>query len=82
MAAELFFNGAGFLGLGLFLWSYAMINLGYWQAGNWRTHAPNLAGALLIILSLVHSWNLPMFIMELFWGSISVYGLWRSRRTA
>ena len=77
---ELFFNGMGFLGMGLFLLVYAMINLGYWKADEWRTHVPNLLGALCVMTSLMHDWNLPVFVMEIFWASISVYGLWKARR--
>jgi len=78
--ADLFFNGIGFAGLGLFLWAYAMINLGYWQASEWRTHLPNLVGAIFIVISLTHNWNLPVFLLECCWATISIYGLWKSRR--
>ena len=75
---ELLFNGAGFVGLGLFLLAYAMINLGLWKAGDWKTHLPNLLGALLVIVSLFNHWNLPVFILECCWSGISIYGLWKS----
>lgn len=78
--ADVIFNGIGLMGLGLFLWAYAMINFGYWQASDWKTHAPNLVGALLMIVSLLHSWNLPTFLLECFWASISAYGLWKALR--
>ncbi len=78
--ADTIYNIIGLIGLGLFLWAYAMINLGLWQADNWRTHAPNLAGAILMMISLSHNWNMPTFILECFWASISVYGLWKARR--
>lgn len=80
--ADLFFNGIGFLGLGLFLWAYAMINLGKWDTRNPRPHACNLAGALLIMGSLMHHWNMPVFVLECIWASISIYGLWKARKTA
>ncbi len=77
---DLLFNLIGFLGLGMFLWSYAMINLGRWKAGDWKTHLPNLLGALCILVSLINRWNLPVCILECCWGTISLYGLWRSLR--
>lgn len=76
--ADFLFNAAGFLGLGLFLLAYAMINLGKWHAGDWKTHLPNLLGALLIIVSLLNSWNLSVFVLECFWAAISIYGLVKS----
>lgn len=80
--ADLFFNMMGFAGLGLFLLAYAMINLGRWKADNWRAHVPNLAGALCVMVSLSHNWNLPVFILECFWAAISLYGLWKARQRA
>lgn len=78
--AELFYNGIGFVGMGLFLLAYLMINLGRWDAGDWRPHLLNLLGALAIMVSLIHAWNLPIFVMECFWGAISLYGLYRAYR--
>jgi hypothetical protein len=37
----------------------------------------NLAGALLIIYSLLYKWNFSAFVMEGFWAVISIYGLVR-----
>ena len=39
----------------------------------------NLAGALLILVSLYAEWNLPSAVIEAFWAAISVYGLIRAR---
>jgi hypothetical protein len=35
----------------------------------------NILGALLIIISLIFSWNLAAFIIEIFWLLISIFGL-------
>ena len=42
----------------------------------------NLVGAGLILVSLVHDFNLPAFVLESVWGLISLYGLcrWLLRR--
>jgi hypothetical protein len=37
----------------------------------------NLVGACLIMLSLYQDWNLPAFLIEVFWAVISIYGLLR-----
>ena len=55
------------------------------QAGSLRADDPrfaiaNLAGAALIMISLYAAWNLPAFIMEVFWILISLYGLARYYR--
>jgi len=57
------------------------------QAEKLDPHGPpallmNLVGAILIIISLVHDFNLPAFVLESVWGLISAYGLakWLIRR--
>jgi len=52
------------------------------QAGSLRANDPrfawaNIVGAGLILASLFAAWNLPAFIMEVFWILISIYGLAR-----
>ena len=37
----------------------------------------NAAGALLILVSLLHNFNLSSFIIEIAWLLISLYGLFR-----
>jgi hypothetical protein len=44
----------------------------------------NGAGALLILVSLIHNFNLSSFIIEIAWLAISAYGLlrWYRNRSA
>ena len=72
------FDLSGFIGLGLFLLAYAMVNLGRWNERELRFHFPNFLGAILMIISLFGSWNLPIFVLEIFWASIAAYGMWRA----
>ncbi len=59
----------------LFLFAYAMISLGKWQAESLRFQVMNFLGAVAILISLTKDFNLPVFILELCWGAISVYGI-------
>lgn len=69
----------GFVGPVLFLWAYIMLSLGTWHGQMVRPHLLNLLGALAVILSLVAQWNLPVFVLELCWGAVSLYGIWRAK---
>lgn len=59
----------------LFLYAYAMVSLGRWQAESLRFQAMNFFGAVAILISLSTQWNLPIFILECCWGLISIYGI-------
>ena len=69
----------------LFLFAYAMISMGKWQAESMRFQVMNFLGAVAILISLTKDWNLPVFILEICWGAISVYGIrkaWRRRKSS
>jgi hypothetical protein len=62
----------------LFLYAYAMITLGRWNPESMRYQVLNFVGAIAILISLIDHWNLPVFILEICWGAISVYGIFRA----
>ncbi len=59
----------------LFLFAYAMISFGKWKPEMLRFQVMNFLGAVAILISLTKDWNLPVFILEICWGAISVYGI-------
>ncbi|MES2985417.1 MAG: hypothetical protein V4735_09545 [Pseudomonadota bacterium] len=72
------FTTIGLIGLAapvLFLFAYAMISIGRWNAEMLRFQVLNFLGAIAILISLTEQWNLPVFILEICWGAISVYGI-------
>jgi hypothetical protein len=76
---------AGVAGSVLIVFAYFANQQGWLSTENWPYSLANLVGAVLIVISLITAWNLPMAIMEGFWALISVYGLlkhggWLSRR--
>jgi len=75
MDSAVLYNAMGFVAIVLFLWAYAMINLGYWNEKQARFHLPNLLGALLMMGSLLGNWNLSIFVLEICWSAISLYGI-------
>jgi hypothetical protein len=72
--------GCGIVGAGCFIASYFATLQGWLAPSDWRFPAINLAGAVLVLVSLIDAWNLPSVVLECFWGTISIYGLVRSWR--
>jgi len=65
----------GFAGAALVVAAY-FANQQRWLASeDWRYPAANLAGAILILVSLYFTWNFPSVVIEVFWALISVWGL-------
>jgi hypothetical protein len=74
------YTAIGIVGAGCFIVSYFGTLQGWLDPADWRFPAVNLAGAILVLISLIDAWNLPSVVLECFWGSISVYGLARNLR--
>lgn len=72
----------GLLGSAFVIVAFFANQQGWLSASDWRYSLVNLVGALLILISLYAEWNLPSAVIEAFWAAISIYGLWRARRTA
>jgi hypothetical protein len=73
---------AGVIGSVIVIVAYFATQAGWFSANDPRFAWANLAGAVLIIFSLLMDWNLAAFVMEIFWILISLFGLARyySRR--
>jgi paired small multidrug resistance pump len=66
---------AGLAGVVFILFAYLFLQLGRLTALDLRYSGLNLAGALLIILSLLFDFNLSAFLMEAAWAAISIIGI-------
>lgn len=73
---------AGVVGSVIVIVAYFATQIGWFTVNDPRFAWANLAGAVLIIFSLLMDFNLAAFIMEIFWILISLFGLARyySRR--
>jgi hypothetical protein len=72
------FDLVGFIGVLLIVVAYLLLQLDKLPSSSPRYSLLNAAGALLIIVSLIFTFNLSAFIVEVFWFLISLLGLWRS----
>jgi len=70
----------GGIGAAIVIVAYFATQRGRLSANHWLFPSANLVGAFMIVVSLFADWNLPSFIVEVFWIFISFYGLWRSLR--
>ena len=79
------FRAIGLVGVAIILAAYFASQRRWLSAEDWRFPAANLAGSLLIMVSLYAEWSLPSVIVETCWVAISIYGLlnrfWRRPHT-
>jgi hypothetical protein len=73
-------NLVGYVGAGALFVAYLCNQAGRLRSDDWRFPAINLLGSALIAVSLLYQMNPPSIVIELFWGAISLYGLWRCLR--
>ena len=67
-------NIVGFVGMGLIIAAYAYVTAS--KAPNpFLLHGANLAGATLLVLSLLVNTNLPALVLEATWAAIALFGL-------
>jgi len=74
MSVDLF-DLAGFVGVLLVVIAYLLLQLEKLPSSSLSFSLLNGAGSLLIILSLLFKFNLPAFLIEVFWFLISLIGL-------
>ena len=67
----------GLVGSAIVIVAYFANVQGMMRAHGWPYYLANIAGAGLILISLMFAWNLPAAVVEIFWGAISTYGLVR-----
>jgi hypothetical protein len=72
------FDVVGALGVLLIIAAYLALQMAWLLPTTVLYSAANAVGAGLILVSLVAVFNLPAFLIELFWLLISLFGLWRS----
>ncbi len=67
----------GFVGVALYLGSYAALQLGYINGQGGAYAALNLFAATSVLISLVQAFNLSSAVIQAFWIVISIVGLVR-----
>ncbi len=70
-------DAIGMLGTLLVVLAYYLLQLERVDPLGAPYNAINLAGALLLLVSLCFNFNLASFVIEIFWIGASLIGLWR-----
>ena len=71
------FELLGITGFVFYMASYALLQLGKISGHGYAYTLMNLAAASLVLLSLVHQFNLASVLIQIAWIVISVLGLFR-----
>lgn len=67
----------GIAGVILVLLTYFLLQAGKLASTSLKYSTINLLGSALIMVSLLNTWNLASVIIEIAWGLISCYGIYR-----
>lgn len=65
----------GVVGVVLVLVLYLLLQLNKLSSHSFWFSSLNMVASGFVLISLVYSWNLPSFIIEIAWLAISLYGV-------
>jgi TRAP-type uncharacterized transport system fused permease subunit len=83
---SMYYDIIGIAGVSSYLMSYLLLQFGKCDAQKGYTYTLlNIAGAVLVLISLKNSYNMPSAVSQIVWIVLSFYGLLRvnsARKTA
>jgi predicted membrane protein len=74
------FQIIGFIGMLFVVYAYFLLQTHKVTTVTLRFQLLNLIGAILLIISLLVHFNLGSFLIEIFWITITLYGMWKNRK--
>ncbi len=74
-ALDILLNVGGVFGVVLMLVAYAGIHFDWFDPKKLPALLMNLTGSSLVLLSMIHAFNLSAFLMEASWAAMALYGL-------
>jgi predicted membrane protein len=74
---ELLFDAAGLLGVLIYVCSYSALQFDKLDGNSLQYCLLNGSAATLVLISLVHDFNLASAIIQVVWISVSLFGLLR-----
>ena len=82
ISIELAANIIGMMGTGLVVGTYLLMQLNKLDPKGLAFNCANLLGAIFLLLSLLVHFNVASFVIEIFWITASLIGIfnfWRSK---
>ena len=73
--SDLLLNLGGVFGVVMMLAAYAGIHFDWFDPKKLPALMMNLIGSSLVLLSMIHAFNLSAFLMEASWAAMALYGL-------
>jgi hypothetical protein len=74
-ALDIALNTGGVFGVVMMLVAYAGIHFDWFDPKKLAALLMNLVGSSLVLLSMIHAFNLSAFLMEASWAAMALYGL-------
>ena len=71
----------GNIGVALIIITYLLLQLGRMDSASYTYSILNALGAFFVIISLMYDFNMSVFIIDVVWIGISVFGIIRQWRT-
>jgi hypothetical protein len=75
---DVIFNIIGASGVVMILLAYFLMQLDKITSKTLTYSLLNLSGSCLVMVSLLHRWNLPSVIIEISWITISAFGVYKA----
>jgi len=69
------YDFAGNVGVAMMVFAYLLLQMGKLRINDLSYSLTNAIGAVLVLISLLYSFNLSAFLVETFWLLISLFGL-------
>jgi len=70
-------NIIGLIGSAILILFYYLLQTDKVSSKSFSYSFFNALGSFLIIISILYEWNLPSFVIEIFWIIISIYGMYK-----
>ena len=77
---ELFYQAAGWIGMVLIVVTYYFVTTGRWGTHTKIDEVLNIAGAILIGVSVYHTRSWPVLALQVIWAVVAIVSLLKKKK--